>query len=420
MMFDVNTQDYGDIAPLVKAIGGLSSAGWALFWGFRGRNRDWEPPDQPLSALLSRVAAVAAALGLAYAWYELTDPKGAAYLVRLLWPSFGATVLALLFYGFLLKVLVHNRKFSIEQDVMLSQKVLGGIWMRRGAREAQRRSKTHLTTDELLWTMENKPDLVWSSTSQGLAQVVLNVSYVILILLGAGALTCGGATIIAAQAPRVQEFTITPSQVRSGESSLVTWRVVNSKSVNLDPVGNVPPLGSRVVRPDKDIAYTLVATNQFATTGVQQSIEVTLVGTPPKLARRRLPSNITSPSAGGVTIEARECELTENVVVRGEGWLQNDHLGTATANCRVKLPRSGKWEVFVAYASPDSRPVRIALNSKIVAENGLAAGTGGAGGLNELDQSLGRQDGQQGENIVQFHSEHPFPYIRRIRFLPAS
>jgi hypothetical protein len=417
-MLDLNTRDYGDIAPLVKAISGLTSAAWAVYFGFRGRNKAWEPPQQPLSSALSRVAAVAVAAGLAYVWYQLTDPAGAVALVKLLWPAVALTVVAFLVYGFLLTLLVHNRKFSNAPEVMSTEKVVGGFWKTKDAKNAQRNSKNHLPPDDLIWTMEGNPDLVWPKGSRGLAQLTLNLSYVLLTISGAALLTCGGAAVIAAQAPRIEVFTTIPSQVKLGDISTVTWRVVNAKSVSLDPIGDIPPFGYRAVRPDKDTAYTLTARNSFATTGVQQSVVVVPAQAVP--ARRQTATMVNPHPAGAdVVVEARDCKLVENVVIRGGGWLQNEHDGTAEAECSVSLKNAGKYEIFVTYASPESRPVRVALNSRIIAENGIASPTGGTGEMNRLEQSLGVQVANQGINKLQFHSEHPFPYLQLIRFRPV-
>ena len=420
-MFDLNTRDYGDIAPLMKAIGGLLSAAWALYFGFRGRNENWEPPQQALSSALPRVAAVCISIALAYVWYQLTDPAGAAALVAFLGPAIGLTVATLLIYGFLLKVLVHDRRFQSGANTMSTEKVLGGFWKTKDARKAQRDSDVQLTAEQLIWGMENNPDLVWPKSSQGLAQATLNGFYVLFIFTGAGALTCAGAAIVAAQAPRIQEFTTSPARLAQGETAMIGWGVVNAKSVNLAPFGSVAAFGNQVHRPDKDTSYTLMATNSFATVGVQQSIEVTpaATGAAKKNATPKRPSPTTARPAG-ITAEARSCTLVSNVVIRGEGWLQNEHPGAATADCAVRLPQGGNYEIFVEYASQESRPVRVTLNSKIIAENGLAASTGGAGEMNLLEQSLGVHMARPGANTIQFYSEHPFPYIRQVRFRPAA
>jgi hypothetical protein len=419
-MIDLNTRDYGDVAPLVKAISGLLSAAWAVYFGFRGRNKEWEPPTQPLSSSLSRVAAVAVAAGLAYVWYQLTDPSEAVRLIKLLSPSVILTVTAFLLYGLQLKLLVHTRKFSTAPNVMSAEKVVGGFWKSKEANEAQRKSDVYLPADKLIWSMENDPDLVWPPFSRGLAQLSLNLSYVFLTATGASLLTCGGATIIAAQLPRIQEFTVSPAQVKSKEVLTISWRVVNARSVNLDPIGGVPAIGNRAERPEKATAYTLTAKNSFGETGVQQGVDVSPVVVVKSGSSRRqaVPPSSNPITGSDIALEARECVLVENVVIRGEGWLQNEHSGIADAECTVKLANAGNYEIFVNYSSPESRPIRIALNTKIIAENGLASPTGGAGEMNRVDQSLGVFPAVRGANTIQFYSEHPFPNVRQIRFRP--
>lgn len=219
--------------------------------------------------------------------------------------------------------------------------------------------------------------------------------------------------MIASRAPRIEEFSIVPARVNASEVATVRWRVVNADEVHLKDDA-VAPLGSLPIRPQSDAVYMLTAKNSFATRRILQSVVVNPSapkGPPSK------PGSSVLPNA--ITLNARDCGLIENVVIRGEGWLQSEGPGLAEARCIVTVPRAARYEIFVDYASSDSRPVRIALNSTIIAENGLAATTGGAGELNRLDQSLGVYTLRSGANVLQFRTKHPFPYIRRIRFQPT-
>lgn len=67
-------------------------------------------------------------------------------------------------------------------------------------------------------------------------------------------------------APLVTRFSATPSRVERGGTSTLSWSVVGANSVSISPdIGAVSASGSRTVQVDRDITYTLTATNSSGT-----------------------------------------------------------------------------------------------------------------------------------------------------------
>jgi len=62
--------------------------------------------------------------------------------------------------------------------------------------------------------------------------------------------------------PNISYFTATPSTIKLGEKSTLSWEVNNSTSVEIDEgIGLVSPTGSIEVSPLKTTTYTLLAKN---------------------------------------------------------------------------------------------------------------------------------------------------------------
>jgi hypothetical protein len=402
----IEPDQYGDVAPVVVAATGLLSATWALALGVFGRKK-WFPNGEELGGLVTMVSIAIAALVFAAVFFTLTSPAVADELKRYLLPTGAACVIFLLAYVYLYGVLVHKRWIN-QVDDPKAEKIIGGFPKTRVPSNAP-------SVEEQIWGSMRNPDKVWPPEARAKARAVLTLSYLLLIVSGTTSLVLGGAFVIAARAPRIEEFTIAPTEIKPGEAAMMRWRVVNSDSVELEPGGPISDRGSQTLRPLADTkAYKLKAKNKFATRSISQAVVIN--ATLPQKARSSVSRPMASP--GAVSVDARDCKLTNNVVVRGEGWLESEREGLAEADCVVNLPRDGRYEVFVDYSTPEARQVRVALNRKIIAENGLAAPTGGFEDANRLDQSLGVFPAQGGVNVLQFHSERPFPHIWRIRFQP--
>jgi len=395
--------DYGDLLPMVKAFGWLISAGWAALIAWGARSKKWRPVQEELPGGSARVALLLTAVALGLLWFEYNQ-IGYSWL---LYFAGGAAVAALIFFllnNLFLTTLLYDSARAP------SGKVVGGFLLSPEASKVKR--EQHQDVGDILKGMEYVPRRVWRPLSIGLAKIAITFSYLAFTVSGSAALACSGLAVLAGRQPNIQEFSAAPLQVKSGEVSTLRWRVTNATSVELQPLGTVAFSGDRPVRPTQDTAYTLAARNSVASKSVQLGVVVSA-------APVRRPIKKPTPASGlsDVTVQARDCSLVKNAVIRGEGWLQSESDGqSTTASCELSFAHAGSYELFVTYASGESRPVRITLNNFIIQEKGLAATTGGWSESNTTDQSLGVVSVLAGKNTLQFYSEHPFPHIQQVRF----
>ncbi len=79
-------------------------------------------------------------------------------------------------------------------------------------------------------------------------------------------------------APRVLNFSASPTSINSGNTSTLSWGVENATTVSISGIGNVDPTGTRAVSPTATTTYTLTATN--STGNVTATTTVTVAGGP--------------------------------------------------------------------------------------------------------------------------------------------
>ena len=99
-------------------------------------------------------------------------------------------------------------------------------------------------------------------------------------------LTGTASTSVTTQrALQVVRFTATPSQIASGQSSLLSWNVPNATSVNISGVGtNLNPAGNATVKPTQTTTYNLTATGPGGQT-ITASATVTVGASNPAIVR---------------------------------------------------------------------------------------------------------------------------------------
>jgi len=75
--------------------------------------------------------------------------------------------------------------------------------------------------------------------------------------------------------PTISSFTASPSTIKRGKTSTLSWSSSNCTSASIDQgIGSVPCSGSRVVDPLEDTTYTLTATNADGSSTKSCSITV--------------------------------------------------------------------------------------------------------------------------------------------------
>jgi WXXGXW repeat (2 copies) len=85
-----------------------------------------------------------------------------------------------------------------------------------------------------------------------------------LVLLAAGVATHikGDSSNKNQSALVVRAFSVTPAEVTKGSTVTISWDVLNADDVEIEPFGQVPPSGDRVVQPGATTTYRLSATNR--------------------------------------------------------------------------------------------------------------------------------------------------------------
>ena len=113
-------------------------------------------------------------------------------------------------------------------------------------------------------------------------------------------------TIIAAPAaPIINSFTVNPSSITTGTSSVLSWSVSNATTVTIDNgVGNVSSSGSHAINPATTTTYTILASNGANT--ITKTVTITVIPSAPTLPDTTVPTitevhviNISSSAMGG-------------------------------------------------------------------------------------------------------------------------
>jgi hypothetical protein len=100
--------------------------------------------------------------------------------------------------------------------------------------------------------------------------------------LASGKSSPAHATTQNASLPTISSFAANPASIFSGQSSTLSWSVVNSTSLSISSgVGSVTNTTSTVVKPTATTAYTLSATNSNGTTTAKATVTVSPDSTPP-------------------------------------------------------------------------------------------------------------------------------------------
>ncbi len=412
--------DYGDLAPLMKSVGWAASAAAAILLTAFGIKTAWAPLQEEIPGGASRIAFLITAGLLGLLWFRAaTDVTQGQWLLTALYIALGATVAGFAITHFGLSTLIYDHVISKT----VTKRIVGGFWLKSKAREDL---KTATTVQGVFRGNAYDQDRVWSRPSRGLAKLVFLLTYLVFTVGGAGALTIGALLILSARQPVIHEFSVSPLEVTPGQPVGLRWWVANADKTTLDPLGDVVSQGQRTEQPVRNIVYTLTAQNSYGKRGVQLGVYVKPAPSPPKeeppktTKGKQKPSVPAPPPDRSIYKEARDCDLTRGVVIRGDGWLQadRDQDGVAIASCDIDFPKAAKYEMFIRYASEGSRPVRVTLNKTILQENALAATTGGWADPNWVDLTMGIVNVKQGINTVEFFTEHYFPHIHRLRFVP--
>jgi hypothetical protein len=424
MILAAEGNDYGSLNGLVQAATTIVSVAVTIgaLWWIRPKLADVN------EQLVKAGEVVLTAVGIVLLWTQLSEPSSEPSLLKVV------RFLIAVFIVSLISVVVLGIISALKRDVGTNSETseVGGFWLTNTGRHAL---ATQGSNQEAYAACAFQPEVMWPLSSHLLAQGLFLIFDLAVAVAGSVLIAGAAMLLMMHQMPRILEFSVEPTTVETNGTVTVHWRVSsNADTVQIDPFGdgNMGNPGSRPVTVGKETTFKLIAKNKFGTRSVEQGVTVhpatapTIASKPlPKQGKNKAQRQVHQPiTAPNIVIEARTCALIENVVIRGSGWLETerdkDSTSESRADCSVSFPASGRYEMFVTYASAENRSVRVTLNKKIIEENALAAPTGGSAEPNEIEQSLGVVQVNGGSNIVEFFSERPFPHIQRIRFRPSS
>ncbi len=82
-------------------------------------------------------------------------------------------------------------------------------------------------------------------------------------------------TVTVNHPPGIEDFSVDPAEIASGELATLTWSVSNADTVSIDNgIGNVPAQGSKVVYPENNTTYTITASNPLGISSAEVTVTV--------------------------------------------------------------------------------------------------------------------------------------------------
>jgi len=406
--------DYGSLTPLVERVTWAAGAAGAILAIVLPMIGKWEPSSRDLPKFITKPIVLLFS-GLVILWTAFRDPAAGRDLTPILELLAAGFVAAMLLYIVVVLPRLVNRKYvATAGGPVKTERVLGGLWLDAAGRDALR---TYGSREMLLHHAAGDKASVWSGPSRTAAVAVFLVVYWVLAGTGSGAAAVAAIQVMRAEQPSIRKFTLSQLKAAKDETIWIDWDVANAEKVHLDPFPeDVPRQGHRPDQVTENRVYTLRASNKFGEQGSQLGVEMAAapqVKTQVKSGARTTPA----PNAAEIVFEARDCALEEDVVIRGDGWLQSEndtpHFGKAT--CRVNLPQRGRYQMFVDYAADGSYPVQVVLNKELLQNFDLGSPSGGWNVMRSAAFEVRTLPGAV--NTLVFTSEHLFPHIRRIRFV---
>ena len=81
-------------------------------------------------------------------------------------------------------------------------------------------------------------------------------------------------TVTVQDPPIIIKFSATPSSIRRGNQSMLTWDIRNATDVTISGIGSVSPQGSHAVSPDQTTEYTITARNYVGEVSATATVTV--------------------------------------------------------------------------------------------------------------------------------------------------
>ena len=172
---------------LIRAASVLIGAAGAIHLAWRGRS-EREPDLSDVGGTPAKVASVIIAVLLAVMIYDDGKSLGFPPPPRLVFWFLALAVAGLLAYIFLVGVFGFRKEVPVSETATRKIQIIGGLWLTPRARAL---SRDGITVQTLLKRAGNDPDLVWPRLALGFAQLLVVVSYIVLMVGTSAALALG-------------------------------------------------------------------------------------------------------------------------------------------------------------------------------------------------------------------------------------
>ncbi len=196
--------------------------------------------------------------------------------------------------------------------------------------------------------------------------------------------------------PVLKSFTVTPLNIRAGETVKLNWEVENATHVTIKPIGDLKPVGSLDQRPTENTEYVLTATNGDTTITELRQVIVDPLPTPTPQPGQPVINSFTaskSPVIVGETVE-----LKWDVGINGEGTVTNVHIEGGDVNVdgleaqgtlSVKIDARSLFAITASNGSLNSSStVEVIANNPLPVLSSISPSTSTAIGASSLPVTL--------------------------------
>ncbi|HWA25583.1 MAG TPA: hypothetical protein VG734_07980 [Lacunisphaera sp.] len=212
---EATSTDYGQLSVLVKSVGCIVSAAFAISLSWRGRTK-WEPSEEDVDRGPQKVAGLLTAVIVTLLWVLWGGDDHRDSLVFLCTICCATCLLALLFYSFV----ISTQTYLARADDGSEKKIIAGFWLLAPAKEAMK--STGQTVQAYLRSVAHDADQVWSRISRAWAKLVFVVLYLMLVISGSIALACVGILLLTNAPREPAALLLTELKLEVGRSSPLT------------------------------------------------------------------------------------------------------------------------------------------------------------------------------------------------------
>jgi hypothetical protein len=174
---------YGALNGIVAAAGTVMAAGSAITLAFKGRAR-WEPIEEDVPRAPAKIAGLTTAVCVVLIYGAARQNPDVAWLGPLCLGCLLATFVGTCLYIWLVQVNTFTSQRATGRQRVASQKVVGGLWLKREAKAILNRPDAPKSVQMLFAGSAYDKDLLWSRPSQAAAKILFLISFLSLQVFG--------------------------------------------------------------------------------------------------------------------------------------------------------------------------------------------------------------------------------------------